>query len=150
MSLTKEQLLKPRILVIAGWPQIKSMEDDVIIEAGDILCQKEYGDNNWFVKDEAGVLAIHDKWIDQYPHLFKRIEHWWEHRSLSDMPVHIKDLTSGKVGVVRWKIIEGRMWIWSEGWPEDSYWPIERFNTEPADESDYKTYQESLLQTTGV
>lgn len=69
--MTTEELLKPRIKVIAPWP---GMEDDDY-EVGQIYTGTE---------EDLNISMI-----EMFPHLFKRLE-WWEERDKKDMPDYVK------------------------------------------------------------
>lgn len=65
--MTKEELLRPRVKVIAPYPKMP-------YKLGAILEIDEQHSNKYF---------------DDYPHLFRRLE-WWEERDASDMPEYVK------------------------------------------------------------
>jgi len=68
--MTVEELLKPRYKVIADYPYNP-------VEVGELECSDT---------EEQG------KFLDQFPHLFKKLE-WWEERKECDMPEYVKSTT---------------------------------------------------------
>ena len=85
-QMTTEQLLIPRVQVVAVW---FGMPDD--IHVGDVLIK----DTRFFMTykhEKIGHLS--EKEIVKCPHLFKPL-HWWELRELSDMPMYLRNNTLG-------------------------------------------------------
>ena len=81
--MNREELLKPRIKIIASWP---GMEDDGY-EVGKVICAEEEYLNNELVY--------------RHPHLFKRLG-WWEDRNPEDMPQYVDRVRSdGDIEVLR-------------------------------------------------
>lgn len=64
MSLSAEELLKPRFEIIADYP------NNYLGRIGDVLDNRQFS-RNWNLSD--------------FPHLFKKLN-WWEHRKVEDMP----------------------------------------------------------------
>lgn len=67
-----EDLLKPRVKIIAPWPGME--EDDY--KVGQIVT----GDSE---------LNLNTEMIEKHPHLFKLLE-WWEERKPEEMPEYVK------------------------------------------------------------
>lgn len=78
--MSTEELLKPRIKIIAPWPQNPINPFHV----GDILLK-----NGIHFTRISNPKSIHEKEIDIYPHLFRKLD-WWEERKLEDMPEYVK------------------------------------------------------------
>lgn len=86
-----EDLLKPRYLVVAGWPENNSWR------VGDILefkkCKYGYYHEHW--KDSQLSIWYEDykpqpkNSFATYPHLFRKLS-WWEKREESEMPKYVK------------------------------------------------------------
>jgi len=74
-----EELMMPRFEVVETYPKSKFIK-------GDILERIPNATNNWYNSDKSLVNAdILLEEIEQYPHLFKKLN-WWEKRSIEDMP----------------------------------------------------------------
>lgn len=71
-----QELLKPRIKVIAPWPGMECKIADIII-----LPSNDWKYNKYEYCDE--------KYFSGWPNLFKLLE-WWEERKPEDFPAHIK------------------------------------------------------------
>jgi len=74
-----EELLKPRIKVIADWPGSH-------FEADEILDVERYGAR--LISQKTGK-SVNGLKYDRYPHLFKKLD-WWELRQPSEMPDYVK------------------------------------------------------------
>lgn len=78
--LTIEELLKVRYKQIADYPE-------ALFHEGDIIKVSELVANHRYLKDS--VKHIYDeKFLDQYPHLFKKLQ-WWQERKIEDLPEYI-------------------------------------------------------------
>lgn len=79
MSLSAEELLKPRFEVLQEYPSCP-------FSKGDILNRLKNATNDWYDIDECSIKAkilLDD--IEKYPHLFRKLN-WWEYRKVEDMP----------------------------------------------------------------
>ena len=88
-TMTPEQLLQPRYLVIADYPNSIYKVGKLLIEDRDFLFYEGMNHKN-FIKPY------------DFPHIFRRLE-WWECRDIKDMPEYVK----GKDGSI-YKISEDR------------------------------------------
>ena len=86
----KDELLKPRIEMIAPIPKIFSCG----IEVGDIWIGEEEGNDTIF--NLTGAHRIDLAAVKKYPHLFKELE-WWDKRLVGDMPKYLKYTINGFV-----------------------------------------------------
>lgn len=92
--MTPTELMKPRYKVIADWPDNSKHKIGNIINAGNVEWPENYCE-----------------WLDNFPHLFKKLE-WWEERNENELPAWIKCnsrsddfLPFGIVGIaLRWAI----------------------------------------------
>ena len=127
MPLTKQQLLIPRVLCI-GTKEGEPNDTSGDFITGDILTQTVKSIHKWKSEKLKHSVYFCDKWIEQFPHLFKPLP-WWEKRSASEMPDYVKD-NNGVVHKVE-KLItkDGNSWSTVSG------------DIEPADESEYQEYQ---------
>lgn len=80
--MTPEELLKPRYIVIADYPEIERHN----IKIGDVITTEAtamYADK---IQDGTPVVAIDH---EIFPAIFKKLE-WWEEREEEDMPDYVK------------------------------------------------------------
>jgi hypothetical protein len=90
--MTPEQLLVKRVQVSKlGYP-------NCLFKKGEILTRYEHPNTIWvgqtakhpvFYRDQTGKHEISESTVNQYPHLFRRLN-WWEFRKLRDMPEYLK------------------------------------------------------------
>lgn len=83
--MTNEQLMQPRYLVIADYP-------DCFANVGVVLNLKYNSGQSQYEYDHTehgGTYTSSESWFDEYPHLFRRLE-WWEFRDEKDMPEYVK------------------------------------------------------------
>ena len=74
-----KELMTPRFEVIETYPKSKFAK-------GDILERIPNATNDWYNVDKSLINAdILLEEIEQYPHLFKKLN-WWERREIEDMP----------------------------------------------------------------
>lgn len=105
---SEEDLLKPRVKIIASWP---GMEFSI----GTIFTLAD--DSNWDVRTPEGNRAwrrLNDIKFMDYPHLFQKLE-WWMERSESEMPEYVT--TIGMVFRVenRFPILKIKKYLTEEG-----------------------------------
>lgn len=84
--MTKEELLKPRYIVIADYPNYTGTK--YAHNKGDIIVFDD--DNNvvlWKENGNDGTLCEHSHFID-YPCIFRALK-WWEERKPEDMPEYL-------------------------------------------------------------
>jgi hypothetical protein len=119
MALSKDELLKVRYKVIADYPKS-------IHKVGDVLYCDENGPR-----------------MSQYPHLFKTLE-WWEERAEDDMPEYVKYPNDARR--FAGKVFKVNMFDppYLFNCEKDEILCVDR--VEPADESEYITYRNSLKQ----
>jgi len=123
--MTPEELLKPRYKVIADWPGSN-------LKIGTTLRQ-EITDYYSFEEDEK-AFTTHRKNLDQYPHLFRKLQ-WWEERTLEEMPQYIK------FDNIVYKTIEWRIGVEMECRTIGNRGAAPARKFLPATEQDYLTYQ---------
>lgn len=75
--MTTEELLRPRIKMIAPVPEY-GMEVDTIIEM--------YGD---LMFELSPTYKLNLTGVKRFPHIYKEL-HWWEERKPEDMPEYVK------------------------------------------------------------
>jgi hypothetical protein len=114
-----EDLLKPRYKVIADYPG-----NDTPVGT---------------IHDNEFTVRFHEKTLNSYPHLFKKLE-WWEERKESEMPEYVKSKNADKN--FYYKIIKWDMVGYITGYITEtqvcnlSIWKPE-FNYYPCTESEY-------------
>lgn len=77
--MTAEELLKPRVKVVAPYPFMATHN----LKVGDVLTKHKTGD----VTNQDGTAALDFDW-GTYPHIFNVLS-WYEERTLSDFPKYI-------------------------------------------------------------
>jgi hypothetical protein len=142
MPLTKQQLLIPRVLCIGG-EQGKPNDTSGDYITGDILTQTVKSIHKWKSEKLKHSVYFCDKWIEQFPHLFKPLP-WWYGRTVEEMPEYVKntDILSMNNGKVYKVIKHEDNFVYLEVVPvlrNNPRFHIENF--EPADISDYQEYQ---------
>jgi hypothetical protein len=81
-KMTVEELLKPRVKIIAPWPICsKHTKPEDVPKVGQIFYLEADGSIS---NDSIVVKRVYD-----YPHLFKKLN-WWEDRSPEEMPEYVK------------------------------------------------------------
>lgn len=99
-----ENLLKPRVKLIAPVPFI---EDEV----STILVSNQQGIFLHPTHDEGSAYCIIWEDLEQYPHLFKRLE-WYEERQESEMPQYIRIKNTHTISFVEeWDLKSDMGWI---------------------------------------
>ena len=102
--LSTEELLKPRYLVIADYPNSLFAVGEILHEFCDTVSRYR----TWYYAPEKDS-NFYTETIN-YPHLFRPLQ-WWENRAIEDMPEYVwaTSLISGKVGVfkIAWELING-------------------------------------------
>ena len=138
MPLTKQQLLIPRVLCIGG-EQGKPNDTSGDYITGDILTQTVKSIHKWKSEKLKHSVYFCDKWIEQFPHLFKPLP-WWYGRTVEEMPEYVKntDILSMNNGKVYKVIKHEDNFVYLEA-RNNPRFHIENF--EPADISDYQKYQ---------
>lgn len=78
-----EQLLKPRYIVVADYPNAEMPVGLVVTN----LYGATWGDGKEYQFNESEL------WFKRFPHLFRKLN-WWEHMEESEMPqyVRLKDM----------------------------------------------------------
>lgn len=132
MSLTKEELMHPRFMVIADWPDNYYFQVGGIISLNKLMAgiypQYEF-------EDCKGTHSYLEDFFKKYPHLFKPLQ-WWEERNPEDMPQYAKRRHNGKSEWVVSKI-DGQFFI-LQSWAN-----IGELELLPSDELEYTAYQSS-------
>jgi len=129
--MSKEELLRPRFKVIAGWWDMKPYKVGDIIESGQ-----------------------HDDLFSPYPHLFKRLE-WWEERTNDELPEYV--IYKGAISkVVQRKSSMGNIYEMEykggNSFFLDNQYHLKQFHWRevlPATESEYLEYTNSTNQVKG-
>lgn len=86
MSLSKDELLRPRFKVIAKWPSMRDFELNQIITLNEDF-SPQY--KMWSIEDCQGKRTYITKFFEDYPHLFERLD-WWHERSDEQMPKYLR------------------------------------------------------------
>lgn len=133
--MTIEELLKPRIKVIAPMPLMKN-------KVGDFLkCIIDGNGVSFGIHAVDNCIHFYDiEEFKQWPYIFKELE-WWKERKVGDMPAYLKDVISGKI----YKVSE---YIYSESQICSDFATIDGWNMlydcMPATEQEYNTYLQTL------
>lgn len=125
--MTTEELLRPRVKVIASYPKCG-------YKIGQILYVDDIG-IAW-VKNEYGFYTdpVYD--VGKYSHLFEPLP-WWKDRKVEDMPRFVKHLKSGVFKVKEHCVTGCKI--------EGGYWSVYD-NLLPATEADYNAYRQTTNQ----
>ena len=136
MPLTKQQLLIPRVLCI-GTKEGEPNDTSGDFITGDILTQTVKSIHKWKSEKLKHSVYFCDKWIEQFPHLFKPLP-WWYGRTVEEMPEYIlASKTYGIVKVNEWRCMgELCLALTDDGMLSAANWEFE-----PEDESEYLEYQ---------
>lgn len=135
-----EQLLRPRVKVIALWPfcrQHNNMDDQP--KVGEIFHVSEGGH---ITNNAMTIMSVH-----KYPHLFDPLP-WWSDRKPDEMPEYVKGKTDEVWKVKEWRKIKGG-WsydLWRNGYAIESWLQVEDvdFNgLSICTEADYINYNQS-------
>ena len=87
--MTAKELMQPRFEVIETYPKSK-------FKKGDILERIPNATNDWYNADKSLINAdILLEEIEQYPHLFKKMN-WWEKRTVEQMPKKVMSILDDK------------------------------------------------------
>ena len=136
-TLSPEELLKPRVMIINPWPDMAGNK------VGDIIYVPS---DNWIYAD--GSLAEMD-YFESFPHIFKPIP-WYANRKESEMPEYVKDHV--KVSKAMWVAgVETENGLQPMRMKLDDD-PIQEWAViqsvmcffEPSNETEYNSYIESL------
>lgn len=90
--MTKEELMKPRIKVLAIFPLIEHVLGKKV-DKGDILTLDVGKHGNWILPTNKSFDA---RDLLEYPDCFEQL-FWWQHRAYRNLPDRIKDTMSGEV-----------------------------------------------------
>ena len=126
--MTNEDLLRPRYKTIADYPNSFS-------SAGEVLELKNHG-GYWRYEyyDHDGLYTMSESELQEYPHLFKKLE-WWERRKVEDLPEYLRcSKTIGKVKEYGW-FKGGNSAKFEDGTTEYLS------HCEPATKEEYEAYQ---------
>lgn len=86
--MTAIELLIPRFEVIGTYPKSK-------FKKGDMLERIPNATNDWYNANKSIDADILLEEIEQYPHLFRKIN-WWEKRTVCDMPKRVMSMADDK------------------------------------------------------
>jgi len=87
--MTAKELMQPRFEVIETYPKSK-------FKKGDILERIPNATNDWYNADKSLINAdILLEEIEQYPHLFRKLN-WWEKRTADQMPKKVISILDDK------------------------------------------------------
>jgi len=81
MNLTKEQLLAPRIIVMADYPFSPYTVGEIVALTNYFVLAKLLGCSY--------TLPSNEDLCRLYPKVFRLLE-WWEYREISDLPTYVK------------------------------------------------------------
>ncbi len=130
--MTTEELLKQRYKLIATYPHCPH-------EPGSIYTKKD----GMYLREGGGYLNKVN--LDQYPHIFKKLE-WWEEREIKDLPRFVK--YENKISRVRQLNYDNGTWTES-GYSGvglfhlDNQYQLKGFywnEVEPSTEQEYNDY----------
>lgn len=94
--LTKEELLRPRIKVIAPYPNMPYKLGEIVYrDEGTLIGTYQYD-----YKARTELFTPGCNLFDDYPHLFKRLE-WWEEREESELPKYVNYNGAGIIKEVK-------------------------------------------------
>jgi hypothetical protein len=133
--LSKEELLKPRIKILADWPGVAG-----IVKVGDVICvDDEFEDDLFWIGGEPYLM---DK-IRDYPHLFREMP-WHEERRIEDLPEYVKCIkTPDQVHVAEaiYRVEWNTVW----GYDSETLSPVVLSTNcyEPSTREEYEQYQQS-------
>lgn len=142
MSLTKEQLLIPRVMCVGTEPGTQNYPGS-LFKTGDILYLE---DSKYFYALDGGTdtcisnpkLSYHD--AEKFPHLFRPMQ-WWEGRDKTDLPKYVKNIKSGRVFKAVWDCFKFKgVKEWSLILQQNGI-PINPDRFEPATSQEYLDYQ---------
>lgn len=85
MSLTKEQLLIPRVMCVGKNWTANNPHSGWYVE-GEILT--EINKYNMWDSINRGTVYFDPIYLEMYPHLYKELS-WWEHRDSDDLPMYV-------------------------------------------------------------
>lgn len=131
-----EQLLRPRVKVIAPWPEMGRW----LAKVGDILADPG---GNKTVTNQDGDAVPSFEW-EAFPHLFEYLD-WWEELSISDLPKYIKPNYERD-------FMKDDDWVYEANWVMEDSGPfhyiaagrmIHAHNVLPATHADYINYNKS-------
>lgn len=112
-----EMLMRPRIKVIAPWPDMGDRKYYV----GEILVLTNQNGSQPHI--ERGVETLYDAFFDVYPHLFRTMP-WYEEREVWEMPEYVRDST-GVYKVRGWRKNKDELWwileVWGFGCRSDEW-----------------------------
>ena len=152
-TMTNEELLAQRVMVIAVWPKCPYKVGDILRYTDEIWVFNEYeykedayriflkGISGYFLNENTECIGESE--ISMYPHIL-RIMHWSEGREIADLPEYIKFQIS-KAFKVRWEREDGRR----EGiickdangdWWDDMYKSFKYAEAIPATKEEYEAY----------
>lgn len=134
--LSIDELMKPRIEIVAPWPICTKHSTLEPLSIGDVF---QVNPDGSISKDSFTVLNV-----AKYPHLFKPLE-WWRRREVSELPQYVRRSTGTIFKVDTWEIDEeGEPFMWLEK-PimKTKDWYPDSFDFLPATESEYQQYLNS-------
>jgi hypothetical protein len=133
MPLTKQQLLIPRVLCIGG-EQGKPNDTSGDYITGDILTQTVKSIHKWKSEKLKHSVYFCDKWIEQFPHLFKPLP-WWYGRTVEELPEYL-NIDGGVFKVDMYDFGNDVVYVFTI-----TVVPVLLRQCTPADESEYQEYQ---------
>jgi len=134
MSLTKQQLLIPRVMCVGGKEgEPNDTSGDFI--TGDILTQTVKSVHKWKSEKLKHSVYLDASFIEKFPHLFRRLA-WCDYRDDKIGVEYVRYKKTGTVLPASNTVYNGKMFFIG---PSKKYEPGIRF--EPADLSEYTEYQ---------
>lgn len=88
-QLTPDELLKPRYMVTAPYPDNADFPVGSIIQGFKPWPNENGSYWQYTVKDCKGKREWLSDFFDLYPHLFKKLK-WWDNRNYDEMPEYVK------------------------------------------------------------
>ena len=156
--MTNEELLAPRVMVIAVWPGCPYKVGDILRYTDELWIFDDYeykedeyriflnGIRGYFLNENTECIGESE--IVLYPHLL-RVMQWWERRELSDMPEYIK-FNSGNVYKAQWVEDKPYAYICKKSdadWWDDMYLELKYRDAIPATKEEYQEYQKYITQS---
>jgi hypothetical protein len=100
-DMTPEQLLIPRVMIIAPWPKMEPYQLGDILHKDYVISFQSGKQETLYQKTKNIFHMIRQIEIDKHPHLVRKLE-WWEYRELADMPRYLRNGNDHHVKVDMW------------------------------------------------
>lgn len=133
MKKSVEELMKPRYKVVADYPGMPFLSDQIIEREG------TNGTDDYYHPFNNKNICL-----NRYPNLFKKLE-WWEERKQEEMPEYVKFAADGMVKrITHWDMETSSPWFMYLEGDNRPYSPgglsLENTHWLPATEEEYNNY----------